>query len=53
MTLYNTDVYAWSQEQAPLLDGRQWERGKPGTLAQSLCLGGFTPDNCSQEDISI
>ena len=25
MTPYNTDVYTWSQEQAALLDGRQWE----------------------------
>jgi len=25
MTPYNTDVYAWSQEQAALLDGKQWD----------------------------
>src|SRR5215470_14326936 len=24
MTSYDTDVYAWSQEQAALLDGKQW-----------------------------
>src|SRR4029450_2973610 len=24
MTPYDTDVYAWSQEQAALLDGKQW-----------------------------
>ena len=25
MTPYDTDVYAWSQEQAALLDGKQWD----------------------------
>jgi hypothetical protein len=40
MTLYETDVYAWSREQAALLDGKQWDAlDMANLIEESLSLG--------------
>ncbi len=36
MMPYNTDVYTWSQEQAALLDGRQWESLDLANLVEEI-----------------
>ena len=36
MTPYDTDVYAWSQEQAALLDGKQWDTLDIANLIEAI-----------------
>ena len=43
MTPYDTDVYAWSQEQAALLDGKQWDTLDIANLLEEILSVGCEP----------